>query len=132
MNIKKKLRLLFGRCPYCKEKLIEGMGGSSLLFLSGLKVCPKKHYAEELHMTGATLVYDNGGKPLNIDGIGDDVSEDLRTNENKIIAGQLTGKVVEYAQINNRAIEIRFTDDTFLDIELDENACEIITSLDDK
>lgn len=69
MWIKKKLRLLFGKCPYCGKKMLSGMGGSSSLFLSGMKVCPDKHYAEELHMTGATLIYDKGGKPLDIQGM---------------------------------------------------------------
>lgn len=69
--IVKKLRRLFNRCPYCKAKLLDGLGGHSLLFLGGMKVCPNKHYAEELHYTGATLIYDNNGKLLNIRGFGE-------------------------------------------------------------
>jgi hypothetical protein len=69
MWIKKKLRLLFGRCPYCRKKMLNGLGGSSLFSLNGIKVCPDKHYAEELHYTGATFIYDNGGDPLDIKGL---------------------------------------------------------------
>lgn len=67
--ILKKLRRLVGCCPYCSHRLQSGMGGSSFLSLSGMKVCPNKHYAEELHMTGATIIYDNDGKLLDIKGL---------------------------------------------------------------
>jgi len=66
MWIVKKIRILFGRCPYCNKKLLNGFGGKSLLFLSGMKICPDRHYAEELHMTGVTFIYDNDGKVLDI------------------------------------------------------------------
>jgi hypothetical protein len=61
-----RCRQIFGRCPYCGEKLKSGMGGGSILFLSGLRFCPHKHYAEETHPTGAVIVYDDGGKTLPI------------------------------------------------------------------
>jgi hypothetical protein len=71
-KIAKFTRRIRGRCPYCGKKMLNGMGGSSLLSLGGLKICPDKHYAEELHMTGATLIHDNGGKPLPIKMMGDE------------------------------------------------------------
>lgn len=66
MWLKKKLRRLFGRCPYCSAKLSNGLGGSTLLSLNGVKMCPNHHYAEELHFVGAIIIHDNGGKPLNV------------------------------------------------------------------
>ena len=65
MWIKKKIRLILGRCPYCNEKLLKGMGGS-VLSLNSIKICPNQHYAEEYH-PNATLVYDNDGKILNME-----------------------------------------------------------------
>ncbi|HHB2481356.1 TPA: hypothetical protein ACORDH_002807 [Bacillus cereus] len=62
----KWLRRLFGFCPYCQCRLKKGMGGSSLFIPSSMLICPNKCYAEELHYTGATIVWDNGGKPLGI------------------------------------------------------------------
>ena len=62
--LKRKFRLAFGLCPYCSQKLENGFGGSSLMFFNGMKMCPSRHYAEEFHYTGAILVYDNGGQPL--------------------------------------------------------------------
>lgn len=74
--IKKKVLLLFGRCPYCGKKFVNGTGGSGLFILNGLKVCPDKHYAEELVIFagGATLIHDQGGKPLDIKGLDEDDS----------------------------------------------------------
>ncbi|MGG1071241.1 hypothetical protein ABE178_15575 [Priestia megaterium] len=43
-----------------------GLGGSTLLSLNGVKMCPNHHYAEELHLAGAIIIHDNGGKPLNV------------------------------------------------------------------
>jgi hypothetical protein len=73
--IVRKIRLLFGFCPYCGKRMLNGMGGRSPLFLSGLKVCPDKHYAEEMVLSagGAILIHDNGGKPLPIQGLGDEI-----------------------------------------------------------
>lgn len=64
--MKKTIRRIFGRCPYCGEKMLDGMGGNSLLFMNSVKMCPNRHYAEELHSSGATFVYDNGGQPLEV------------------------------------------------------------------
>lgn len=68
MTTMNKIKFFFlriiGRCPYCGNKLENGIGGSSLLSLNTVKMCPDRHYAEELHYTGATLIHHNDGKPL--------------------------------------------------------------------
>lgn len=76
VSIKRRFLQVIGRCPYCGKKFVEGFGGGSLLFLSNMKMCPDKHYAEELHHTGATIVYDRGGEPLNVVDINQNKSED--------------------------------------------------------
>ena len=49
------------RCPWCCSKLEKRqMFGLSL----SATLCPSAHYLEELHYTGVTLVYSDGGKPI--------------------------------------------------------------------
>jgi hypothetical protein len=66
MWIVRKLRRLFGHCPWCGQKMVSGQVG---LFLNGWLACPDNHYAEEMVICagGAIIVYEDGGKPLHID-----------------------------------------------------------------
>ena len=38
--------------------------GLTGVFLNGLLICPDRHYAEEVVGFAGTVVYENGGKPL--------------------------------------------------------------------
>ena len=57
----RKFRRAFGRCPWCGKKMTSGLTG---VFLNGLLICPDRHYAEEVVGFAGTVVYENGGKPL--------------------------------------------------------------------
>jgi hypothetical protein len=66
MWIFKRIRVIFGRCPYCNEKLLTGIGGESYFSHNELKICPNRHYAEEIHDSGLLTIYDNDGKELTV------------------------------------------------------------------
>lgn len=57
----RKLRRLFGRCPYCNKKMKHGV---ITVFLNGFYGCPDGHYVEETVWAagGAVLIYENCGK----------------------------------------------------------------------
>lgn len=61
--IKRNFRLMRKRCPYCNKKLLDGHSG---IMFHGIKVCPDRHYLEEVHPIGLKMIYDGDGEKLNI------------------------------------------------------------------